>query len=95
LTKARTFLLLAHLAVQSLLAHQQPTTLMLLDVGSDRVDMEMHIPLSELELAFGHETTVHPEQRFGDWPANLKQYLKLIFTHLHQRGTHGPWRSRR
>lgn len=43
----------AHLAY----AHQQPTTLVVLDVGSNRVTMNLHVPLNELELAFGHAVT--------------------------------------
>jgi hypothetical protein len=47
--------------------HQQPTTLMALDVGSDHVGMNLHVPLSELELALGPLA--------GDWGPPLRTYL--------------------
>ncbi len=47
--------------------HQQPTTLIALDVGSDQVGMNLHVPLSELELAFGPLT--------ADFEPSLRTYL--------------------
>src|SRR4051812_36078024 len=68
-------LLWAVLTAQFTFAHQQPTTLALLDVGSDRVMMDFHLPLTELELAFGHDVTQHPEQTVSVWGLALKTYL--------------------
>lgn len=73
-------------------SHQQPTTLMALDISSDRVDMHLHVPLNELELAFGHNVTQRPEQTIADWGPPLKQYL---IAHLHPVTTAGrPWSVR-
>lgn len=59
----------------NLRAHQQPTTIVLLDVMPDKVGMELEIPLSELELAFGHNVTENPEVSIKGLEAQLKQYL--------------------
>ncbi|HEY3839317.1 MAG TPA: HupE/UreJ family protein [Bryobacteraceae bacterium] len=65
---------------QAVYGHQQPTTLVVLDIGSDRVGMDLHVPLNELELAFGHDTTVRPEERLSTWEASFRQYL---VDHIH------------
>lgn len=57
----------------SVWAHQQPTTLALLDVAPDTVAMQLHLPVSELELALGHSLGAKPE-------AVLKPYL---VSHIH------------
>lgn len=41
-------LLLATFVTAVSYAHQQPTTLVVLDVSSDHVTMNLHVPLSEL-----------------------------------------------
>lgn len=56
-------------------AHQQPTTLVVLNVGSDRVEMDLHVPLNELELAFGHDVTQSPEKTVTVWRRPFEQYL--------------------
>jgi hypothetical protein len=61
-------------------AHQTPTTIVLLDVSPSRVAAELQLPLSELELSFGHDVTKEPEnlvQRIGP---QLKEYL---MAHIH------------
>jgi hypothetical protein len=63
------------LAPQSLYAHQQPTTIVLLDVSSDKVAMQLQIPLSELELAFGHDVTQNTETLVERLAPQLKNYL--------------------
>src|SRR3954447_16547782 len=68
-------LLWALLTAQFTFAHQQPTTLALLNVSSDHVTMDLHLPLTELELAFGHDVTQHPEQSLAVWGPALKAYL--------------------
>ena len=74
---------------QATYAHQQPTTLVVLDIASDQVAMTLHVPLPELELAFGHRVTQRPEQTIAAWTAPLQQYLA---GHIHP-VTHAgqPW----
>lgn len=70
-------------------AHQQPTTLAVLDIASDRVAMNLQIPLSELELAFGHNVTQHPETTIALWGPALEEYLT---GHIHPVTPGGqPW----
>ena len=73
-------LIILGLVPYQLFAHQTPTTIVLLDVTPQNVAMELQLPLSELELAFGHELMKNPEtvlERFGP---QLKEYLKA---HIH------------
>ncbi len=71
-------------------AHQQPTTLAVLDVGSDHVTVNLHVPLTELELAFGHQVTQSPEKKIATWRPAFEQYL---LDHIHPATTAGqPWR---
>jgi hypothetical protein len=61
-------------------AHQTPNTLVFLDASPNRVALELQMPVSELELAFGNNISQNPEtiiERFG---AQLKEYLKA---HIH------------
>ncbi len=62
-------------AAQSIYAHQQPTTLVVLDIAADHVAMNLHVPLSELELAFGHDVTQHPEKTIQVWEPPFRRYL--------------------
>jgi hypothetical protein len=41
------------IAPQRLYAHQQPTTLISLDISPNKVVAQLETPLSELEIAFG------------------------------------------
>ena len=68
-------LLLATLIAQIVCAHQQPTTLVVLDIGSEHVAMKLHVPLNELEFAFGHDVTQRSEQTLAVWGPPLKEYL--------------------
>ncbi len=73
-------------------AHQQPTTLALLDIGSGQVDMNLHVPLTELQLAFGHDVTRRPEQTIAVWGAPFRAYL---IDHIHPvTDTGRPWSVR-
>lgn len=82
-------LLLAAFTTQLIHAHQQPTTLVVLDVGSEHVAMNLHVPLSELELAFGHDVTQRPEQTITVWGPAFRQYLS---DHIHPVTDAGqPW----
>src|ERR1700690_158251 len=56
-------------------AHQQPTTLAVLNIDSQRVELKLHVPLSELELAFGHHVTERPQETMPLWTEPLRQYL--------------------
>ncbi len=70
-------------------AHQQPTTLVALTVGADRVSMKLHVPLPELELAFGNKVTQSPEQTITTWGPAFQQYLA---EHIHPVTVTGqPW----
>ncbi|MET0753318.1 MAG: HupE/UreJ family protein [Pyrinomonadaceae bacterium] len=64
------------LAPQQLHAHQQPNTIVLLDVSPDKVGMELQIPLSELELAFGNDVTKNTDSLIERLSPQLKDYLK-------------------
>lgn len=67
-------------AAQSSLAHQQPTTIVLLDVAPDKVKMELQIPLSELELAFGNDVSENTDTLVERSGEELKDYL---IAHIH------------
>lgn len=69
------FLLLAGIFCNLVAAHQQPTTTMLLSVGSGQVQMTLHVPLNELELAFGHNVTQNPERTLVVWGGAFSRYL--------------------
>lgn len=56
-------------------AHQQPTTIVLLDVGPDKVAMELQIPLTELELAFGHGVAQNTDALVERLSPPLTDYL--------------------
>ena len=85
LQRRRLFIFLAILALEiiaprRMYAHQQPTSIVLLDVKPDRVAMELQVPLSELELAFGHDVTAEPERLVERWRPDLTDYL---LAHIH------------
>lgn len=69
-------------------AHQQPTTIVLLDVSSDKVAMELQIPLSELELAFGHDVTENTDILVERLLPQLTEYLKA---HIHPMTGNQAW----
>lgn len=64
------------IAPQNIFAHQQPTTIVLLDVNPDKVAMEMEIPLTELELAFGNNVTQDANTLIERLKPQLSEYLK-------------------
>ncbi len=69
-------------------AHQQPTTIVLLDVSPDKVGMEMQVPLSELELAFGHDVTENTDTLVERLSPQLTEYLK---NHIHPMTGNASW----
>jgi hypothetical protein len=70
-------------------AHPQPTTLLSLEASDGSVTAEMHLPLPELELAFGHNVTGEPENRITQWGPDLRTYL---VQHIRPASVSGhPW----
>lgn len=61
-------------------AHQTPNTLVFLDASPNRVALELQMPLSELELAFGNNISQDPETLIERLGPQLKEYLKA---HIH------------
>ena len=57
-------------------AHPMPNSAVLLDLGSDGVVGELQLPLSELQLAFGHEVTRQPETLVERLGPQLRAYLQ-------------------
>lgn len=69
-------------------AHPQPATLVMLDIG-DYVTAELHVPLPELELAFGHSVTKQP---IAAWEQPFRDYL---LAHVRPATPSGqPWSMR-
>ncbi|MFC0515850.1 HupE/UreJ family protein [Mucilaginibacter angelicae] len=61
-------------------AHQTPNTLVFLDASPNRVALELQMPLSELELAFGNNISAKPETLIERFGPQLKEYLQA---HIH------------
>jgi len=61
-------------------AHQTPNTLIFLDASPNRIALELQMPLSELELAFGNNISKNPETLNEKFGPQLKEYLKA---HIH------------
>lgn len=76
------------LAPPRLYAHQQPVTIVLLDIGPAKVGMELQVPLSELELAFGHDVTKDTDTLIERLAPQLKDYL---IAHIHPVTANQPW----
>lgn len=68
-------LLVLGVGLQPVSAHQQPTTLVVIDISPKTVAMNLHVPLSELELAFGHDVTKAPETSLASWKSQCSEYL--------------------
>jgi len=74
---------------QGILAHQTPSTIVLLDVSPKIVSVELQLPLGELELAFGHGITKDPEHLIQKFGPQLKEYL---LAHIHPMSAKDkPW----
>lgn len=74
---------------QFAIAHQTPTTIILLDVSPGKVAMELQLPLSELELAFGNAITKDPETLVQKFGPQLTEYL---MAHIHPYAAkEAPW----
>ena len=62
------------------MAHPMPNSVVLLDIKADRVDAELQLPLSELELAFGHDVNHNSDGLIQRLSPQLKAYL---LQHIH------------
>lgn len=70
-------------------AHQTPNTIVLLDVSPGRVAMELQLPLTELELAFGQPLSTLPDTSVERLNPQIKEYL---LAHIHAFVTReNPW----
>ncbi len=63
-----------------LLAHQTPSTVVLLDFSPKQVTVELQLPIGELELAFGQNLSKNPEQIIPRMGPQIKEYL---LAHIH------------
>jgi len=70
--------------------HPEPTTLVALDIGSATVSAELHVPLSELGLAFGHDVWRDPQRRIREWDPAFRTYLTEHIRPVTAAGQ--PWR---
>jgi len=70
-------------------AHQTPNTLVFLDASPNRVALELQMPLSELELAFGNNISKSPETLIEKFGTQLTEYLKAHI-HAYSKKT-APW----
>jgi hypothetical protein len=61
-------------------AHQTPNTLVFLDASPNSIGLELQMPLSELELAFGNDISKNPETLIERFGPQLKEYLRA---HVH------------
>jgi hypothetical protein len=70
-------------------AHPQFTTIAIFDVSPETVALELHIPLGELELAWGHDASKNTETLVERLGPQLKEYL---LAHIHPLTPEGkPW----
>lgn len=71
-----TFLLLiTGVWPQTAFAHEQPITLIRLDAAPEQMAMTLHVPLIELESAFGHDVSQSPKTSLPRWQAEFREYL--------------------
>jgi hypothetical protein len=56
-------------------AHPMPNSLVRIKVQTNRVDAELKLPLTELQIAFGKPLSQHPGQIIDDYGNALKTYL--------------------
>ncbi len=77
------------IASQRASAHEQPTTLIVLDVAPEQVQAMLHVPLNELELAFGNDVSRDPDHTLSQWQERFAEYLK---NHLHPVTDGQAWR---
>jgi HupE / UreJ protein len=56
-------------------AHPSPNSLVLLDIQSNGVAVELQLPVSELELALGQNIKLNTPELVAQWNKQLKDYL--------------------
>lgn len=78
----RLFALISTLLLQVIrvFAHQTPNTLVFMDVNPGQVNLELQMPLTELELAYGNHVTHDPQHLIQRMGPQLKEYL---LAHIH------------
>jgi HupE / UreJ protein len=70
-------------------AHQTPGTIVLLDVSPAKVAVELQLPLSELELAFGQDVFKNADNLVQRLGPQIKEYL---LAHIHvMEAKDKPW----
>jgi HupE / UreJ protein len=89
-TKNKTISRLARLIVlflvfwvgfkNKIFAHPSPNSAVLLNVHSNRIDVELQLPISELQLIFGQDFIGKPEEIIPKYNKQLKEY---ILQHFH------------
>jgi hypothetical protein len=78
--KNRLFVLLFLLSTNiNSYAHPMPNTLVMLDVKEKIVSAELQIPLTELELAFGKNLSLHPNNIITVYGDSLITYILIHF----------------
>lgn len=81
--------LLTGVWLQSAFAHEQPITLISLEAAPEQMAMTLHVPLIELESAFGRDVSQSPETSLPSWRAAFSAYL---LQHLRLTTPEGrPW----
>lgn len=70
------FLFAGNLLSLTATAHQTPSTLIFLDANGKQITLELQMPLTELELAYGHDVTKSPATLLQRMSPQLKEYLK-------------------
>lgn len=70
-------------------AHQAPYSIAYMDISPNRVGVELHIPLTELELAYGNKLTQNPTTLLLRMEPRLREYL-LAHTQVYVKKEH-PW----
>ena len=70
-------------------AHQTPSTIVLLDISPAKVTVELQLPLSELELAFGNNVFENSDNLVSRLGPQIKEYL---MAHIHvMEAKDKPW----
>ena len=73
----------------NVLAHQTPTTNIILNITPSAVSVELQIPISELELAFGTHLSQNPQLILQQNEPQLKEY---ILSHIKAyKNKNEPW----
>ncbi len=73
----------------SLKAHPSPNSLIFLDINPDIVQMEVLLPVPELELSFKKELLSHPEDILNRWGSEIQKYLLHHISAYTEKGK--PW----